>query len=437
MKAVHHKITIDVDQLVSEELPYMRAFYLRQNELHQDVKDLFSFPVNNAHSMPFYTISEKGCDDAFDVFTDSYSMMVDAVGRALRDRSALYRFFDCDFLRDHGHYFVPYAAYTFRTRGMIGQTMYGRFDAAFDPVSEQVTGLYEFNGDTPVMLFESVNLQNRLTREVTGSSFAQFNNYYEKFNEMMKAYQFGPDVEFAVVFDGNYVEDSATCETLSQFIGEHAICYYRDLADLEYDYENPQQPFVLRDYDRPLDVVFVLSPWEEMVSKFPHAFRDWERWANNVALLEPAWRWFMSHKGIWAYITHLMESDPAFNAKWSHLPVLPTYTSPESFIKAGRPYVSKPVLGRLSSNIEIYDGKNTLLNASNGYYGDCERVYQAFCAPHKVEGRNNFIAGCWMVSKERTESTGHEAEAASFCIREFDAPVLEISNERFIPHLVV
>jgi glutathionylspermidine synthase len=95
------------------------------------------------------------------------------------------------------------------------------------------------------------------------------------------------------------------------------------------------------------------------------------------------------------------------------------------------------VLGRLSSNIRIHNGLGELEHESQGGYEDCERVYQEFCPPHRVEGRNNFILGMWMVSEARTLLSGHVGHAATMCIREFDAPVLELTNERFIPHIVI
>ena len=41
-------------------------------------------------------------------------------------------------------------------------------------------------------------------------------------------------------------------------------------------------------------------------------------------------------------------------------------------------------------------------------------------------------------AEARARISGEETELkAALCIREFDAPVLELSNERFIPHVLV
>lgn len=437
MEAIYKKVDFDIDKVIREGLPYTSAFYSDGKELYEDVHDLFAFASNSYLEMPLYTVKESSCDGIAQTFNDVYAMMIEAAEKLFRDRKSLFKFFDCDFLRNHGSYFVDYAAHTFYGRGMIGQAMYGRFDAAFDPVSEKVTGIYEFNGDTPVMLFDSVHIQNDMTEQVTGSNYHQFNEYYRMVKEMLQKHDLDYSKNFAVVCDTRFIEDMVTCETLAQIFGEFSKSHFLDLKELDYDYLNKEKPFVISGTDTHLDHIFVLSPWEEMVSNFSTPFENWRVWADNVTFMEPAWRWFLSHKGMFAYITYLMENDCDYYDRWKHVPGLRTYLTPEPFLEKGESYVSKPVIGRLSSNIMIYNGSGELEHESLGGYTDCEKVYQEFCPPHQVEGRNNFILGMWMVSEARINNQGHKGAAATMCIREFDAPVLELTNERFIPHIVV
>ncbi|MGY6271901.1 glutathionylspermidine synthase family protein [Achromobacter denitrificans] len=432
MKAVFHPTDLSLDAIL-EELPFMKASYTDLNVLRQDVTDLFSFFTSNQQSMPFYTIKDANYDSLRDTFTDAYAMYVAAAQRLFQTPADIYSFFDCEMIREHGHNFIPYAEHTFNARGMIGQTLYGRFDAAVDPETERVTGIYEFNGDTPVMLCESINLQNRLTVSATGSSESQFNDWYFAVREMLKDQGLRPQRQYAVVCATEQVEDLATCETLSQVIGEVATCQLLDLDDLGFEHSAPSKPFQVSATGTSLDGVFILLPWEDMVMTFPEAFKTWRSWANNVAVLEPAWRWFISNKGMLAYVTHLLETDADFKTAWGHVPHLPTYLSPKRFIDAGKPYVAKPMLGRLSSNIQIFDEGGSLKHESDGLYPDGPRVYQQYCAPGRVEGRNNFILGMWMAAK----ANARLATAATLCIREFDAPVLDLQNERFIPHILV
>lgn len=432
MHATTHPISFHLESVAQEELPYMAALYRTGDEFHADTKDLLAFPIQNAGAMPFYNLRASSGPRIGNAFYDAYTAMIAALERLFGDPEAIARFFDCEFLRKHGAIFIPYARHTFKSRTMIGQSLYGRFDAVLDPQTEDVVGIYEFNGDTPVMLFESVNLQNRLLTEIGVDPSLQYNDWYDFTCDMLRRHGLNIDHQIAVACSTSYVEDMATCETLAQVIGEHATTYLLDLADVDYDHANPTKPFVVKGTDNYLDAIFVLSPWEEMVDAFPAAFRQWERWADNVALLEPAWRWFLSHKGMLAYITHLFETDEVFADEHEGAPFLRTYLAPDPFRARGEAYVSKPVLGRLSSNIQTHDEQGQVIFSTSGHYDDCPRVYQQFCPPTKVEGRNSFIVGMWMAGQANTKI----ALPTTLCIREFDSPILQLSNERFIPHIL-
>lgn len=430
MKAQYHDIQFNLDQILQEELPYTRAFYSDGEELKQDIKDLFSFPSANSSNMPVYTLSLAECQNIGETFEEAYAMLVDAVAIAFKRRSDIVKFWDCELIRNHP-YFIDYAIHTFRPENRK-PAMYGRFDASFDPVSGNVIGLYEFNGDTPVMLFESVHLQDRITKAITGDHSAQFNEYWAKMDYYLRNAKLGYS---AVVFDQNYIEDTATCETLAQLMGQDSPCMFVDFADLDFDMIEKAYPWVINDTH--LDTVFVLSPWEEMVANFPYAFENWQDWANNVHLMEPAWRWFLSHKGVWAYVTHLMETDTIFQMRYGHLPVLETRLTESEFVKSGRKFVSKPVIGRLSSNVTIHNADGSPEFEAGGFYPYTERVYQEYCEPGHVDGRNNFILCMWMAPTPNEWNGNPRAECGTLCIREFDDAVLSLANERFIPHLIV
>lgn len=425
MQVVNKPIKFDLETVVAEEVPFLSTFYRYNGELNQDVCDLLAFPVANKAAMPFYTIKEATTYTLNTQFEDYYKMMVAALKIAFEDRELMDKFFDCHFWRQHGDRFLPYAKATFDRKH---PALYGRYDACFDPETEQLKGIYEFNGDTPVMLFESVNLQARLSKQL-GTD--QYNNWWEIFN-----YKFGSGYKNVAVACGtDYVEDMATCETVAQAFGS-ARCdrnvSFLDLKELDYDHMNLSKPWIARDSFKPLDAIYILSPWEEMVDNFPKMLDHWERWIDNVHLFEPAWRWFLAHKGMTALCTHLCDTDSDFYlAHYNATRVLlPTYL--ESEVKAGPDvrfsgkWVEKPVVGRLSNNIKVWnDGK--LESDTGGFYSDENTVFQKYTPPCKVEGRNNFILGMWMCGEY----------SGSLCAREFDSEVLSISNERWIPHIVV
>lgn len=423
MQAVYENTSFDLEDVVAEELPFMSAFYRSGSELNTDVKDLLAFPVQHEDHMPFYTIRHSTTfkvAEAFDLF---YGMMLAALRVAFEDEQLLRKYFDCNFIRKHGNRFIPYAKHTFRQRH---PALYGRFDACFDPDKERINGVYEFNGDTPVMLFESVNLQARFSGQLETE---QFNSWWVDATQ----YFWQKYHNVVVACDASYVEDMATCETIAQmFDAADTPCVsFVDLKELDFDHLHSSKPFITADGVVP-DALYILSPWEEMIENFPAMLSNWERWADSVHIFEPAWRWFLSHKGMMALCTHLMETDRQFATLYSRAPLIDTYLEKERFVSQGVPFVSKPVIGRLSNNITIYNGNGVEQVGTGGFYLDENVVYQAYCKPEQVVGRNNFIIGIWMAP-----TGGIGSCASTMCIREFDSEVLSISNERFIPHIVV
>jgi len=439
MKAVYKKINFDMIQVMKEELPLTQYFYAQREDLAYDLEQYLEFPTNNKNEMPFYSLKASSANKVARTYQSVYNMLIEAVAKLFKeDDEVIKYFFGKAFLEKHP-YFLEYAKHTFKEKH---PALYGRFDSAMDPSTDEVKAIYEFNGDTPVMLFESVLLQNRFTHEVTGDGEAQFNEYYldlSEFASRMKVKQ-----NFAVVCDTNYIEDTATCETFAQIFKESGHCFFEDVAHLDYDHyearHNGGSPFFIG--DDAISDIFLLKPWEEMVEERPELFKEWEKWKDVVRFYEPAWRWFMANKGIWAYVTHLFENNNTehedFRFKYSELPVLPSYMSPEKFINAGEKYVAKPIIGRLSMNIQIIDPNDGIEFKSDGGYEETQCIYQQYHAPYKVEGRNNFIACCWMAPEvnENYGTNSLNALATTFCIREFDKPVLDIMNERFIPHLI-
>lgn len=437
MKAIYKKIDFNIMQVMKEELPMTQHLYSQKEELANDLNLYLEFPVNNQNEMPFYSLKASSADRIADKYQQVYNMLIEAVGKILKEKDEIiHKFFGKDFLTKHP-YFIDYARYTFKQKH---PALYGRFDSAINPYNDEVSAIYEFNGDTPVMLFESVLLQNRFINEITGDSEAQFNEYYldlQAFAEKMKIKQ-----GFAVVCDTNFIEDTATCETFAQIFKDVSHCFFEDIKHLDYDpYEsrhNGGSPFFIG--DDAISDIFLLQPWEEMLEGQSSFFKDWQLWKDDVKFYEPAWRWFMANKGIWAYITYLFEhyKYDDFYFKYKDLPILETYMSPNKFISNNEKYVAKPIIGRLSMNIRIVDPKEGIEFESEGGYTETECIYQKYHAPYQVEGRNNFIACCWMAPLlgKNGETNTLNSVPTTFCIREFDKPVLDIMNERFVPHII-
>jgi glutathionylspermidine synthase len=443
MHCTYHDIGFNLEHFLTEEMPWTQAFWRQEPEagqligpLYPVVEDYFRYTTENSHNMPVYNLNISACREIELTFEKTYAMLVDAVGRLLNlTHDQIMEYMGREFLEKHP-YFIDYARFTYRDLGSARQSIYGRFDAAFDPVTDKITGIYEFNGDTPTMLLESVAMQDHVCRELTGESELQLNSYYPLARSLFDQLGHIPG-KGAVVYDERSFEVMATSETVAQIMGEYNDIAFISTQAISYDFvANPTNPWHYG--DQPLSVIFALMPWEELVEACPIAYQQWEKWCHHTTIMEPAWRWFASNKGIWAYVTHLLENNRDFQMKHSGLPVLPTYMTPERFV--GRhAYVKKPVIGRMSHNIEIFNAYDpTAIQKTEGDYGQGAVVYQQYCPPHKVEGRGNFILGMFMCPDMATDyHTLKESTAGTMCIREFDGSILSVINERWIPHVLI
>lgn len=434
IKAKYFPVQFDVDTFIKEELPLTYAFFDGANnpEYRNDLDALFSFVSNNKDNMPFYAISE---DTALHI-SRSCEQMYEAMAHCLDhlltsdyDRETLEHFFG-ETLKKHP-YFTNYAR---KTWDRNHAAVYGRFDLAVSTTGK-IKGFYEFNGDTPVMLFESTSLQNNLVSQVT-SPENQYNDYFEKM--VKNADRYMPQGNVCVVLDYDYIEDICTCETIKQIFEEAGrTVFIASIKDLAVDITEHNKPFMVNDIV--VDNLFILSPWEELLEGDNyHAIMRHDNWMNHVHFFEPSWRWFMANKGFLAWMTYLAEDMPEeFGYILELEGFLPTYREKDVFIEHGKEFVGKPLTGRLSSNIVFFDSEGNTLSESDGNYGDDDYIYQLLCKPDQVEGRNNFIMGAWMIPYiQRGTKYDLESEVGTLCIREFDKEILDIKNERFIPHIV-
>lgn len=439
MHSLNYATGFSVDEFIRTEAPMTFGLFNDEHTVRKDLDSLFSFPTEHREAMPFYVFREHEAKSIAHTSERVYAALCSAVEWLAVNRDRVPEFFGREFCERYPE-FIEYAFYTFENDH---EALYGRFDMAVDVDSGMVSGVYEFNGDTPVMLFESTILQNWLTERVNKTSlvpFEQSNTYFpETQAALRKVLKPDADGELAagILLHAEYIEDAATCETLFQLLDGSGLCttLIDHIDNVGFDPEAvDESPWSVT--DKPMGNLFALQPWEEIVAScYDDVIVNWRDWANKVRMFEPAWRWFLANKGIWAVATYLMETNKWYWGEYRYLPILPTYMSPDRFTKDRQPFVQKPLVGRLSNNITIHQGDGDVLFASDGAYEGEPCVYQAYCPPGQLEGRNNFIVGQWMAADASTDEP-LVMQAASLCIREFDKPVLDIGNERFIPHLI-
>ncbi len=413
---------------IAELSPLTAAIFNNDPELLEVFNHQFHYPTTHADSMPFYEFRESEVRQICEASEAVYGALVDSLELLFTKYEHLIGRFYGEAFIDKFPQFVDYAKFTyFENHEAIG----GRFDIAYDFENECVRGVYEFNGDTPVMLFESVAVQDWMVNQI-GRQNDQCNHWFENLIENIN--KIVPHYEHSRVgFFANMkaIEDALTTEQLRWTFGGHSECHLHDLSELEYDFTYGDKPFHVR--GKQFDFLFMLLPWEEMIENSPEIIFEWQKWGQTVKFFEPAWRWFVSNKGSMAWLHWLMTSgeEPEFTEQygWALNFLLPTTLEP---LHECETFVEKPMLGRLSSNIRIiHQGEVTY--ETGGYYGNTPMVYQAYCEPGRIPGRSSAIVGVWMAPFAGEPLM---MEASTVCIREFDDQVNDIGNERFIPHLV-
>lgn len=402
------------------------------------INELIEYSKLNKNSMPFYTLTEKQSRDIHLTSENAYDALCEALQQCFNNTELFEKFFG-DIIKDYPD-FVDLAKYTWDNDH---SALYGRFDMSYDVDNNKVGGIYEFNGNTPVMLFESVYLQDEFFKIAQKQSYSNIKQSNEYFNNLSKSIKNivsskQPNTTFNVYCDSSFPEDLATCETINNIISENyqVFPYLDDLENLGFE----NNRFVSLSNDQFVENMFILKPWEDLFMDdelYDKYFKDgaWTNWVNDTRFFEPAWRWFISNKRMMAVVTYLVENDEHFQRIYGNIPFLRTYLSKEECIANDIvDYVEKPVIGRLSNNISIY--KNDVLDfQSDGFYDDSPMVYQEYCAPQKIGDRNNSILCTWL-SPFESENVPLIMESSNICFREFDNPVLSIKNERFIPHFI-
>jgi glutathionylspermidine synthase len=279
------------------------------------------------------------------------------------------------------------------------QTIYGRFDLAYD--GQFSPKLLEYNADTPTALLEAAVVQWFWLQDCFGGG-QQFNSIHERLLEAMKQLrtQIADPFYFAAV--GESVEDFMTVSYLRDVamqagfqtaylnvedIGWHAG--RREFTDLE---------------DKAIRCCFKLYPWEWLAREQfgPHLVEASCRW------FEPPWKALLSNKAILPVLWELNPGHPnLLEASFEPL--------------ADGNYVKKPILGREGANVQIFDRGRLFLETEGPYDGPA--VYQKTWPLPRFDNRYFPVIGSWMVN----------GWACGIGVRE-DENLITGNLSRFVPH---
>lgn len=304
--------------------------------------------------------------------------------------------------------------------------IYGNFDATVD--MDGKVWFYEYNGNTPVMAYESIVIQDMALNKLGVNSDAQFNHMFEHwvtyFESMFN--EFGA-LNIAMSGFSELVCDLLTIDIIANAAtqaGHKAI-----VVDLRVDIELDHLTNTLHLKGEPeiIDYLFTLYPWEEYDDDSLIAFRkNYEtlrRTGKGTLVSEPAYKVVMSNKAFLAYVYEYF-ADEALSAG-----IIPTYMT-HGEVNTTK-YVEKPVFGRLSCNIKVYDS-GVLVNETDGAFNDDISVYQPFIPLISTGIAGNLQYRIWMAPNE-----SYDFEACGFAVRKSNSVYsMATESEEFLPHVI-
>ena len=285
--------------------------------------------------------------------------------------------------------------------------VYGRFDLAYDGVNPPK--MLEYNADTPTGLIEASLAQWYWLQDLYPHK-DQWNSIHEKLIERWgelrrRANRTGMlHVTHAEVEDSG--EDWMTAAYMLD-VAQQAGWDVQGINISDIGWHEQLRRFVDLD-DRPIDNIFKLYPWEQLMAEEfgAHVRNDpvATRW------VEPAWKMLLSTKALLAALWHLYPGHPN---------LLPAYLdSPRELDQ----WVAKPLHGREGDNIKIHARGVELEQL--GDYGAEGWCYQAWHPLPDFDG-NRPVLGTWTVA----------GESVGVGIRESDGPVTDYWC-RFVPNLI-
>jgi glutathionylspermidine synthase len=284
-----------------------------------------------------------------------------------------------------------------------GPALYGRFDLAWDGVSDPK--LLEYNADTPTALLEAAVIQWDWLEELFPWN-DQFNSIdeglVEKWKELKEHIRNRP-LYFAHLDD---LEDLMTVTYLRD-TAERAGIETEGVLVTDIDWDLARREFFDRE-DKTIRAIFKLYPYEWMIHE-PFADFLIESY-NRMEWMEPVWRMMWSNKGLLAILWEMYPGHPNLLESYFELP-------------GGLfEYVKKPLLSREGANVLVKTARRT--EQTGGDYGCEGYVFQRYYELPDFDGHLPVI-GSWIV----------DGEAAGIGIRETNGSLVTDNRSSFVPHM--
>jgi glutathionylspermidine synthase len=298
----------------------------------------------------------------------------------------------------------PFRAWIAQSWETDEQTIYGRFDLAYD--GHNPPKLLEYNADTPTSLLEAAVIQWQWARDVFPDA-EQFNSIHERLIDAWRAVRAQHDAPttYFTCLKGN-VEDFMTVSYLRDTAMQSGLnTQFILIEDVGW---NDRAGAFVDEREQPIGCAFKLYPWEWMIREQfgPSLLRAATRW------FEAPWKMLLSNKAILVVLWEMFPNSP--------------YLLPASFDQptgSSVSYVRKPLLSREGANITVVrDGQAE--PETEGVYRS-PYVYQQLRMLPKF-GDNYPVIGSWMVN----------GYACGMGIRE-DTSLVTSNTSRFVPHVIL
>lgn len=266
--------------------------------------------------------------------------------------------------------------------------LYGRFDFA-GGVDGKPIKLIEFNADTPTSLYETAIIQWAMLKANGMDEAKQFNTVFEALKENFKRLVVldGDTEEFARYYEGwkilfssirGNIEDENTTRLLQTAANEAG--FHTDFAYVDEVGFNGSEGIFKGDEN--FEYWFKLIPWENIAIEEGDLalLLDEMVQEQKAIILNPAY-------------TLLFQSKAFMKILWDLFPNHPLLLETSFEPLKNQKQVEKRAFGREGANTVIYECDMSVIEKTEGEYGNFKPIYQAYAELPKDEQGRSYQAG--------------------------------------------
>ena len=280
--------------------------------------------------------------------------------------------------------------------------------------------LLEFNADTFSLLPETVQIQPEITKSLkqvkSPASYQTFDHLVAAFKELLRRY---PDRDPSILFSGvGYEEDTLNLEVLRQAARQAGfeIAQQVDLPQVIFDENDGIFVELGPDRFQQYDFFFKMIPWEFICYEEPEMLTLLDPIIRNkkAIVINPAFTMLLQSKAML----------PMLSERYSTKSIIPAASFDDDVFDEKKPYVGKPIFGRMGENIEMYDKDGELLLANDGDYGDFPYIYQETVEMNTDSRSYRYQPSVYWIQ-----------QASGICVRRQDDLAIDDDAE-FVAHIV-